>query len=226
MGRLLDLLNAAAGEESLHSAIGRWRQAVSDALDTIGGGVSAAIAVLQTEDAALQSQITSLQSDVMTLLAEIELLKLPLKYIQVFTGPGPFQAGITVNTDILLQTVITSTPGITYDNTTGIYTLAVGRTYLMEATLHFDNFSDTANNFVVAWVDADTDLPFFFQPGAVITPAQAVNESPAIPSVQTILAADATNNRVKLRVVSVFGGGGAGTADDEGSSIARIVELR
>jgi len=38
MGRVFDLLKAATGEASLHSKLGRWRQAVSLALDSGGGG--------------------------------------------------------------------------------------------------------------------------------------------------------------------------------------------
>jgi hypothetical protein len=35
MGNLLDLLKAAAGESSLHGALGRWRRAVSSELDKL-----------------------------------------------------------------------------------------------------------------------------------------------------------------------------------------------
>jgi hypothetical protein len=42
MGRLLDLLQAAAGEGSLRSKLGHWRQEVSAALDSLVSGSSAA----------------------------------------------------------------------------------------------------------------------------------------------------------------------------------------
>jgi hypothetical protein len=57
MGHLLDLLKAAKGERSIDGRIGRWRQAVSAALDVAGVGEAAQY--INSKNSGAQAGITS-----------------------------------------------------------------------------------------------------------------------------------------------------------------------
>src|SRR6185503_1857135 len=98
MGTLLDLLQAAAGESSLRSRLGRWRQEVSVALDSVA------------------SFITIVQGGGNP-LGDLDIVGTK--------RAGAPQIGIGLNSDVVLNNLIfTRGTGITYDFNTGIYTLA------------------------------------------------------------------------------------------------------
>jgi hypothetical protein len=82
MGLLLDLLQAAAAEASLHSRLGRWRQAVSGAIESVQGSI-----------ATLQGQLSSIRtaigvSDEGVSLGDFTDLDFIGAGVQVFPGPN------------------------------------------------------------------------------------------------------------------------------------------
>lgn len=182
MGRLLDLLQAAAGEGSLRSRLGLWRQEVSAAID---GVESAVAAIVASGSAALSAT----------------------QFLQVTQTGG--NALVQLNTDLVLNE-ISAQRGVPYDTTTGIATLTAGRTYSLRAGGSMVSFVGGAPPFFdITWVDAVSNTPLV--PNAVgtwIPVSDTANEAPS--DAVEVVYTPTTNQTVKLRTVA--GGGGTAQA--------------
>lgn len=89
MGLLSDLLQAATGEASLSSALGRWRQAVSGAIESAQG----AIATVQVQIGSLQLALSSIKTSINVQdegvpLGEFTTFDFIGAGVQVFPGPN------------------------------------------------------------------------------------------------------------------------------------------
>jgi len=182
MGTLLDLLQAAAGESSLRSRLGRWRQEVSVALDSVA------------------SFITIVQGGGNP-LGDLDIVGTK--------RAGAPQIGIGLNSDVVLNNLIfTRGTGITYDFNTGIYTLAAGKIYELDASGPLDNFSSAAGGFMdIAWVDAVTNVELFSSISGIYKPSTNTGASSESARSRALFTSDVTS-QVKLRVI-----GASGTAD-------------
>lgn len=245
MGRLLDLLNAAAGEEPLHSAIGRWRQAVSEGFDLVGSTAAGGVTniaefvtvvqnfitqqtiVNQTVSAdltALTTQVNTNTAEIVNLQNNIAALATLRQFVQVTRG-AIAQVGLNTGTDLILDRVLDSfQSGISYNSATGVFTLAQGQTYLLVASGFLANFSATTADFSIGWFDVlNTELPNDVP--AVIVPATFTTSNKSNNPIATaVITPPAANIMVKLRVINSVGGA---TADlPAGGFVATVRPIR
>jgi len=199
MGELSDLLQRAAGEVSNRSAIARWRQAVSQSLDSV-----AALLGIGT------SEISSALSP---------------DFGWVKRG-GSTQAGVGANTTLDLN-VEGAARGIEYVNATSSWVLNAGKRYRLTVHGRFANFSNaTGGSMRLRFVD-DANAPLqdtsadspdaFFHP---TTHTTADSSSAGLEMIYTVpMTATPTQRTVKLRVTDA-----TGTADLPSNGMTWVVE--
>lgn len=196
MGELSDLLQAAAGEESTRSHIGRWRQRVSELIDGIAsfGSVAQLIAVI-TELARTADRI-------------------------FVRAPGVIVV-TPANPDVVDMAEIDSN-GIVYDSATGIYTLSGDRNYHLLA--HGTELAGAPTATVeLSWVNAATNAPLTASaPGRWVPTTFATDDRASNPVAEAFLVSGSGVTQVKLRATA-FGGANASLADD---FVVTIVEIR
>jgi hypothetical protein len=119
-------------------------------------------------------------------------------------GSGP--QTVSNGTDVLLPDTKFSNGSIAYSAATGIYTLVPGKLYELDAGGLLDNFSNTTAGFIrISWCDTDnnplaSELPGFYKPTTSTVASSDGGRSRAV-----FRPANATEARVKLRVVSATG---------------------
>ena len=113
-----------------------------------------------------------------------------------------------VNQTIILDTTLGNVNSqVSYNNSTGIYTLAAGVTYEMSFTPSFISFSNTTGGFLIyQWVDATTNTPLDSTSigvgtGVPYTDTGAQNDNVTAKVIYT----PSTNQTVKLYVTSANG---------------------
>jgi hypothetical protein len=184
MGKILDFLQAAAGEASLHTLLGKWRSAISQEVDI------------------QKAQITNVTNVSQSLLTELDV-------IGTKRG-GADQVGVTTGSDVVLNNLIFTRGATQYDPNTGIYTLIPGRIYELDAGGAVSNFSSPAGGFLeIAWVYAATNTPIVTNVSGIYKPSTQVNASSNGGRTHAVFVpgGDGDEN-VKLRVVD-----STGTAD-------------
>lgn len=203
---LLDLLQAAAGEEPLHSAIGRWRQRVSSAISEVG---EIAIAASPVPPPGLVK--TFVQAG----------------YITTATTPGepssgPGQLAIPDDTDIVFDEIPFGT--IPYDRSTGFFTLAANKTYRLSGEFLL-GYSDTGAFATIEWVDAVTNVALRNGVGRSVNTSEE-NSNPGTPDnsglpVAELFYTTTSPQNVKLRLTKLT----AGTLDVTYGSTALVQEI-
>lgn len=129
-------------------------------------------------------------------------------YIQVQKSAD--QTGVAKNTDITFNVVTATNSGITHSN--GVFTLTAGKTYVLEASLCINTFSDAAAYLWWSWVDSTTNTQLDTSNGGVLaTGASGV----AIPTTWTtndnyvgyakLIYTPATNQTIKVRATDGSG---------------------
>lgn len=113
---------------------------------------------------------------------------------------------VSNGSDILLPDTKFLNGSISYNAATGIYTLVPGKLYELDAGGLLDNFSNTTAGFIrISWCDTDNnplaaEIPGFYKPSTSTVASSDESRSRAI-----IRPANATEARVKMRVVSATG---------------------
>lgn len=178
MGKLLDFLKHAAGQASLHSPLGQWRQRVSAALDGLTDG----------------------------------------PYIEVRRATSDQSVDFSAATDIVLNTVAVD-GGITYDTTTGVFTLDEAGLYELEFYGTWINFGTPDTTAATAQWVSHQGLPFPTGLSTWVVSATGTQNMGSQPVAKVLYLAPA-GAQVK---VQASGLGGGGTADLlRGASFATV----
>lgn len=194
MGRLRSILRSV--EASWHSGLGYWRQQITDAVELLqqqvsGGGSSGG------------GTRTFVQA----------------KYVETELDDGPGQPNVTEGTDIIFDEVPFGT--IPYDNTTGIFTLAAGKTYRLTGNFVAGDFVGDGSFMKIVWVDANTNLPLRGGAGeATLYPVTGAQDFQQLPVADILYTAGAGGAQVKLRCTAF----GLDSATVEFGSNAIVVE--
>jgi len=181
MGKILDLLQAAAGEASLHTLLGKWRSAISQEVDI------------------QKSQISSISIISQSLLTELDVIGTKRS--------GLDQIGVTTGSDVILNNLVFTRGAIAYDSNTGIYTLIPGRIYELDASGSVANFSSATGGFLeIAWVNAATNAPIPTNVSGIYKPSTQTNASSNGGRTHAVFipGGDGDEN-VKLRILSATG---------------------
>lgn len=183
MGKLLDLLQAASGESSLRSMLGKWRQAVSESLDSVTDAISSGNLVGPQGPPGLGIQTT--------------------EYLQVVQANG--NVPVFPNSDIVLDSAVIQ-QGIAYNSATGVISLKAGKVYSLRAAGTMVNFVGGAPPFFDAtWVGAAGNLPLV--PSAIGTWRPIIDVNNEAPSnAVEVLYKPVVDIDVKLRTISSGGG--------------------
>jgi hypothetical protein len=213
MGNLLDLLQAAAGEASLRTRLGAWRQAISQSVDSVAASV-----------APLAASVSSLAASVASLAASGSAALAATQYMQATQVGG--NALVQLNTDLVLNTLAISR-GIPYNPVTGIATLTAGRTYSLRASGTLVTFAGAGASafFDITWVDAVSNAPLDANAvGTWMPVADAINGSAneAPSDAVEVLYQPASNQTVKLRSTASGGGTAQALAGHFWSAITQI----
>jgi len=196
MGELQDLLQAAAGEESTRSRIGRWRQRVSELIDGVAsfGSFAELVAVITT----------------LARTADRIFVRAPGTIVVTPASP-----------DVVDMAEIDSN-GIAYESTTGIYTLSGDRYYHLLAHGTELGGAPTAT-LELSWVNAANNAPLVASGPARFVPTTfATNDRASNPVAEAFLVSGSGVTQVKLRATA-FGGANASLDDD---FVVTIVEIR
>jgi len=116
------------------------------------------------------------------------------------------QTGAGSGSDIIFNYAPVSS-GISLNTSTGVFTLAAGKTYQLFAELSFSNFSDTANGYeIYDWVDATTNTRLVTTGiGAGIGENINRNTNEFNATSTTLIYTPTTNQTVKVRIVEATG---------------------
>jgi hypothetical protein len=129
------------------------------------------------------------------------------------------QPGVTAGTDLVLNSVSSSSGGIAYNSTTGVFTLKAGVKYDLRADLAFNLFTNTTTGFIAyEWVDASTNSVLPGTVNSIVSPpTRTANESgqPFAGGIYT----PTTNQQIKIRVRSASGSADMRTALSSASII-------
>ena len=126
------------------------------------------------------------------------------------------QTLVTTNSDLILDTLVSYNGNITYNNTTGVFSLKAGVTYELTASLYFKTFSNGAAGYIVAsWVDATTNTAIPNMPNGVYL-ATGNNSADSFNPTFNALYTPTVDKTIKLRCT---GASGTATFDPLGTSV-------
>jgi hypothetical protein len=201
---LLALLNAAAGEESVHSAIGRWRQRVGELIGQLSVQVQAQGQASHPPQAPASSyvQVGYATTDV-----------------SGAAPSGPGQPGLVQGNDV----VFTGDPYgvIPYsESILGAFTLSPNRVYRLSANFQL-GYSDPGAFAQIWWVDANTNMPLRNGVGSFNDGPYDLSLYSGNSAAELLLATGGDAVLAKLRVLSLS----AGTVDILYGSNALVHEI-
>lgn len=188
MGKILDLLQAAAGEASLNNLLGRWRQGISVDLDDAQSTIDI-----------LKAQVSNIASVAASLLTELDVIGTKRS--------GADQPGLTTGSDVVLNNLVFKRGAVSYDFDTGVYTLIPGRIYELDAGGAVANFSSAAGGFLeIAWVNAITNATIPTNVSGIYKPSTQTNASSNGGRTHAVFfVAGGGDENVKLRVLDATG---------------------
>ncbi len=181
MGRIFDLLKASVGQKSLHDPIGKWRQAVSLAIDgdQVGTGTAIIQVVRTTDSAALVASA-----------ATAVVFPTPRVAENVAVAPTPIGDN-----------------EMSYDPATGFFVLTPGL-YDLEAHLVLNTFATPATDHAIYhWaLSAALAVPLVLNAVSDVYPgASTVNVSSAPVNRAIVRVAAGANISVALSVTALVG---------------------
>lgn len=107
--------------------------------------------------------------------------------------------GITNNYDVKLE-VLGPAAGVTYVPATGILTLGIGKTYLLQAALHMFSFSNLTEWTGFAFVDLANNRVGFGSVGFSGPGTAPLSSDTSVPASTVHTPTSVANNQVKLRI--------------------------
>jgi hypothetical protein len=120
------------------------------------------------------------------------------------TRTGTSQTLVGNGTDIIFNTIASTTNTIPYNTTTGVYTLQAGVTYELSANIACDTFSVADGFASINWVDATTNTQLPGITANIIQPTNRNTTETTNPTTGGIYT-PSTNQTIKLRCVNASG---------------------